>query len=87
LIIFLFIGLFAHFNFFAGDKDITTHIVGLCSIIVGALIWWITLTLIVSKLRNKFTTDTIWTINKVMGSILIIICIIGVVLSLIGITI
>ena len=89
LIIFLFIGLFAHFNFIIqGDsvQSMVNSAVGLFSILVGALLWWFTLTLLVGKLRNKFSMDTIWTINKVIGSVLVLLCITGVILTLLGIT-
>ncbi len=89
LIIFLFIGLFAHFNFvIQGEsmEDMVNSVVGFFSIMLGALIWWFSLTLLVGKLRSRFSLNTIWTINKVIGSVLILLCVTGVILTLMGIT-
>ena len=67
-------------------EDMVNSVVGFFSIMLGALIWWFSLTLLVGKLRSRFSLNTIWTINKVIGSVLILLCVTGVILTLMGIT-
>ena len=44
---------------------------GYMSIVVGALLWWFGLTWLIDKIREKFDTNGILIINKVIGSLVI----------------
>ncbi|MGN0186372.1 MAG: LysE family translocator [Paludibacteraceae bacterium] len=76
LIIFIFIGLFAQFNFFTPEQTWYENVIGLCSILLGAFSWWLTLTLLVSKLRHRFNIRGLWILNRITGLLLVIIGII-----------
>lgn len=80
LIMFLFIGLFARFQIIESG-NITTNIVAFISILIGATIWWILLTLIVGYFKSKFKLRELWIINKITGSIIILLSIIGIILA------
>lgn len=80
LIMFLFIGLFARFQIIESG-NITNNIVAFISILIGATIWWILLTLIVGYFKSKFKLRELWIINKITGSIIILLSIIGIILA------
>lgn len=70
LIIFLFIGTFAQFAFVVPNHPVEMTL-GYMSIVVGALLWWFGLTWLIDKIREKFDTNGILIINKVIGSLVI----------------
>ena len=80
LIMFLFIGLFARFQIIESG-NISNNIIAFISIIIGATIWWILLTMIVGYFKNKFKLRELRIINKITGSIIIILSIIGIILA------
>ena len=80
LIMFLFIGLFAQFQIIESG-NISNNIIAFISIIIGAIIWWILLTMIVGYFKNKFKLRELRIINKITGSIIIILSIIGIILA------
>ena len=80
LIMFLFIGLFARFQIIESG-NITNNIVAFISILIGATIWWILITLIVGYFKSKFKLRELWIINKITGSIIILLSIIGIILA------
>lgn len=84
LIIFLFIGLYARFGFLSSEINIFEHMTGYVSIAIGALLWWFTITYAVNKIRKHFDVRGIWIINRVIGSIVVIISIIALILTFIG---
>lgn len=71
LIIFLFIGLFAQFHMF-GTESVTLNMSCIFFIIVGAFLWWMTLTYIVCKFRKNFKEKGMVILNHITGGILII---------------
>ena len=75
LIIMLMMGLFAQFAFIIPDHPFEMS-VGYFGIIAGAMLWWYGLTWLVDKIRAVFDTNGIQIINKVVGSIVIIMSII-----------
>lgn len=85
LIIFLFIGLFAQFQFFSPEQKFYEDIIGLSSILLGAFMWWLLITLVVSKLRTQFNMRGLWILNKITGSLLIILGVGGVISTALGI--
>lgn len=78
LIIFLIIGLFARFNFLSPDISPVHYIVGFVSIFAGALLWWWIVSFFVNKVRRHFNMRSMWLVNKIMGSIIMIFSIVGV---------
>ena len=75
LIIILFMALFAQFSFIMPNRPLEM-LVGYLSIVGGAFLWWFGLTWLVDKIRNKFEDYGIIIINKVIGSVVIIISVI-----------
>lgn len=84
LIIFLFIGLFARFGFLSPEINIFEHLTGYIGIAAGAILWWFTITFAVNKVRKHFDVRGIWIINRVIGSIVVIVAIIALALTFTG---
>ncbi|GHT37319.1 hypothetical protein FACS189435_2070 [Bacteroidia bacterium] len=79
LIIFLFIGLFAHFNFVAPEHSFWMIAGGVLCIGVGAVAWWFCLTYIISKIKKWFNIRDIWMLNRIVGIVIILVSIGGIV--------
>ena len=77
-IIFLFISLFAHFNYSPLDTSWLSFAVGLASIGLGALAWWFFITTYVSKLKRYFNRQSLKVFNRVVGVILITLGVLGI---------
>ena len=83
MIIFLFIGLFARFNV-VNPSEPFLSIVGMGSILIGATIWWLTLTMLVNLVSTKlFKEKGLEILNKITGAVLIILGIAGIVSAVI----
>jgi len=81
-IIFVFISLYARFSFIPFDHGYGSVIVAIISLATGAVSWWIFLTAFVSKLRRHFSRKGLVVLNRVVGSILMIIGFAGCFLSM-----
>lgn len=79
LIVLLYIGLFARFGFILPDHSLGMIIGGIICIGIGAISWWLFITYIVSKLRKWFNVRGIWLMNRIEGSTIIILSIIGII--------
>ncbi len=78
LILFLVIPLFARFGFPNPEVHHWYHIIlGYLFIAGGAMLWWSGITYIVHKVRSRFTKGSMWTINRIMGSLLLIVSLYG----------
>lgn len=84
LIIFLIFPLFARFGFPSSEFEFYHYIIGYLFIVVGAVLWWMAITFIVDKLRAKFNINSMWLINKIMGSIILILAVYGLVSGLLA---
>lgn len=78
LIIFLIIGLFARFNFLLPEISFFHYIIGFLCIIGGALLWWWVVTYFVDKVRAHFNLRSMWLINKITGSVIMLFAIVGI---------
>lgn len=78
LILFFIIGLFGRFNFLMPEYRYYHYIVGYASIFVGALAWWYFITLIVNKIRAHFNVRSMWLLNRIIGTILIVMAVVGI---------
>lgn len=83
LIIFVLIALFAKLDFISLQDSITKQSFGLFFILLGAFLWWFTLTFIIGFFHRKMKYNFLMIINRTMGVIIIIIGIIGVVKTII----
>ena len=84
LIIILFIGLFARFNFVRPDYPLIIRFFGYLFIAIGALSWWFLITTLISKLRDKFNVRGMWIVNRTIGIIVFIVSLIGLIATLTG---
>lgn len=78
LILFFIIGLFARFNFIQVDYGPHHYITAYLSIIFGALLWWYGITTLVSRLRKRINVRSLWLINRIIGSVLMVMAVVGV---------
>ena len=78
-IVFLFISLFARFKYSPLDTNWFTFSVGLISIGLGAIAWWFFITTYVSKLKKYFNRQSLKFFNRIVGSILILLGVLGIV--------
>ena len=76
-IIFLFISLYARFQYNPLERNWFTFVVGMLSIGAGALAWWFFITTYVSKLKRYFSRQSLKFFNRVVGIILILLGILG----------
>ena len=72
VIIFVFIALFSHFNFIASEEKLFSILLGLVSILSGAISWWFLITFLAGKLRKKMNLHILWMINRIVGVVLIV---------------
>ncbi|WP_436415197.1 LysE family translocator [Petrimonas sp.] len=86
-IIFVFITLYARFTFTPVTDGNGHLMLALASIAIGALVWWFFLSSFISMLRKHFNRKGLVILNKIVGSILIIISVVGILFSVFGITI
>ena len=75
LIIFLLIPLFARFNYINPDQKLFSILLGLASILAGALSWWLLITFLVGRLRKIMNLRGLWILNKIVGSVIVILSI------------
>lgn len=83
LIIFLFVALFARFTFIVPGHPIE-QTAGYIAIIVGALLWWFTITYIVDKVRARFNRQGLLMLNRTIGIIVMVVALCGFCLTLGG---
>lgn len=84
LIIFLFIGLFARFSFVEPGALVSETAVGYASMTAGALCWWLCLCMAVNKVRKYFNMRGIWILNRVIGSIVMLVSLAALIMTLTG---
>ncbi|MBQ0048879.1 MAG: LysE family transporter [Bacteroidales bacterium] len=71
IIVFLFLILFARFNFVTPDRFKLG--VEFVSVMFGALGWWLGLTYLISKVRSKFNSDRIFKLNRTIGVVVMVV--------------
>ena len=77
LILFFIISLFARFNFLNSEYRFYHYIIGFISIFGGALLWWYFITFSVNKVRSHFNMRSLWLLNRIVATILIIMAVVG----------
>lgn len=83
LVLFVLIALFARFEFIGNKTTLFVSIVGILSILGGALLWWNMLTFLVSRFKNKLNMRELKIINQITGVVIILIGFVGFILSII----
>jgi len=84
LIIFLFIGLFARFAFVSKEVLVFEAVTGYAAIMLGALTWWLSITFFVNRVRRQFNLRGIWILNRVIGTIVMVVSVLGLVFTIMG---
>ena len=79
LIMFLIIPLFARFSFPLPEYKFYHIIIGYAAIVMGALLWWSVITFFVDKVRTHFNIRSMWLINRIIGSVILILSLYGMV--------
>ena len=84
LVVFIYMGMFAFFsvpidNFANGMK-----IEVLLLTVAGDVCWWLLLSFLINRLRNRFDLRGIWMINRILGTALIIVSLGWFILLMIG---
>ena len=77
LIIIFYLVLFSRFNFISPTEKLFSILLGLLCIFIGALAWWFLITFFVGKLRKIINLRGLWLINKIVGTVIIILSIMG----------
>lgn len=83
LVLFILIALFARFEFISTETTLFVSVIGISSILAGALLWWSLLTFLVSRFRNKLNIRELKLLNQITGFIIIVIGCVGLILSMI----
>ncbi|MCF0159963.1 MAG: LysE family translocator [Bacteroidaceae bacterium] len=84
LIIFLFLGLFARFNFVDNDQPLWMDVFGYLTIVVGAVGWWYGLTYFINKIRDRFDQKGIVFINRFIGALVMVASVVGILFTITG---
>lgn len=82
LILFFIIGLFARFNFILPEYEIFHYIWAYLMIFGGAMVWWYLVTFLVSKLRSRFNVRSLWLVNRIVGTVLMVMALVGVLFAI-----
>lgn len=77
-ILFFFIAIFARFNLISSE-DSSQNIVGILSIALGAVVWWLIISTLVNKVRTKFNPRGLKIFNTILGIIIICIAVFGII--------
>jgi threonine/homoserine/homoserine lactone efflux protein len=81
-ILFILIALFARFEFIDAETTLFLTFCGIFSIAFGALLWWNTLTFLVSHFRSRLNMSGLRILNQIAGFIIILIALIGGIISI-----
>lgn len=84
-IIFLYIALFARFNFIDSQEKLYSIIVGVLSIVAGAIGWWFVVTTLIGKLRSVINLRGLWLMNKMVGIVIMFLSLAGAIYSILDI--
>lgn len=76
------ITLFANFQFNPVKHGHRGFVLGLFSITLGEVLWWLGITILVSQLRKFFNRTVLKWLNRIVGSVLMIAGLVGVTMSL-----
>ena len=68
---------FARFGFVLPEHSFWLLVLGIVCIGLGAVLWWFGITYIIGKLRKWFNVRGIWLLNRIVGSVIIVLSIIG----------
>ncbi|MFB6342780.1 LysE family translocator [Saccharicrinis sp. FJH62] len=85
LLIFVFIGVFAGFKVMQGG-GMAERLIVIPGIFSGAILWWFSLSFIVSLFRKKINLRGLWRLNRITGLIIIALSVISLVYAILELT-
>lgn len=83
LIVFLFLALFARFNFVV-PNHVWEQAMGYAAIFCGALLWWISLTSALGRMKARLQMESINFFNRLLGGLVMGVSAIGFLLTIYG---
>ncbi len=86
LVVFVMLAVFAKFNVSVERGNWLELSALILGVLIGANLWWLVLTNLVSAFRNKFNIRVLWWFNKIAGASVIIIAIVGLIFALVQFT-
>mgnify|MGYP003294094307 CR=1 FL=1 len=72
LVVFIYMGLFAFFSLPVSDLSRVQKLETLLFCTAGDVCWWLLLSFLINRLRNRFDLRGIWMINRILGTVLIV---------------
>ena len=72
LVVFFYMGLFAFFSLPVDDFSTAVKMQTYLFVVIGDVCWWLTLSTLINKVRNRFDLRGLWIINRILGTILIV---------------
>ena len=78
LIVLFIIGLYSRFHFSETAVLFHQYLVGYIGIFIGGTLWWLGLTTLVGRLRNRFTLRSMMRLNRVIGIVLLAMASLGI---------
>jgi len=72
LVVFFYMGLFAFFSLPVDDFSTAVKMQTYLFVVMGDVCWWLTLSTLINKVRNRFDLRGLWIINRILGTILIV---------------
>lgn len=81
-IVIVLIGLYARFSFNPADEGLHAVFAGMIGFITAAFLWWFSLTTMVSRLRKRVRRKGFILLNRIIGTVFMIIGIVGIVFSI-----
>ncbi|MFV0553718.1 MAG: LysE family translocator [Mangrovibacterium sp.] len=84
LVIFVMLAVFAKFHVEVESGNWSEMLTLLLGVLVGANSWWFTFTNVVSIFRNKFNLRVLWWFNKIAGTTIVAIALIGFTVTLLS---
>lgn len=77
--LFLYMALFARFNLIDSSQPFIVSLAVVPAIGLGAMLWWLFITYLVNKLRSKFNPRGLKLFNKIIGTVLMTVGVVGIV--------
>ena len=77
LILFFIMGLFARFNFLDLPTSLFHYVTGFLCIAAGAVGWWTGITLLIDKIRGRFTVRSMRRINRAIAILVMLMAAVG----------
>lgn len=76
--LFLYIALFARFSIIEPSQPILFGFITILIVGIGAMLWWLLVTYFVNKLRTRFNPRGLQIFNRIVGSVLFIVGLVGI---------